>query len=105
MKKEQIKNDVLYQIDYIETCWQRIIARKLTTIYREQEYKAEKRSYELGMSTSRDVLLAQSYLTDARSDEINALTQYQSALVDLAKATGTMLGRAKVNWEPMVPAD
>ena len=57
------------------------------------------------MSTSRDVLLAQSYFTNARSDEINALAQYQRALVDLARATGTMLGKAKVNWEPLVPED
>ena len=35
--------------------------------------------------------------------EIAALTLYQISLVDLAYATGTMLGSAKVDWEPIVP--
>jgi hypothetical protein len=31
------------------------------------------------------------------------LTEYQIAQVDLAFATGTLLGAAKVSWEPIVP--
>jgi outer membrane protein len=103
IKKDQIKDEVLSQIDQLEASWQHILASRQSTIYRDQQYKAEKRLYELGMNTSRDVLLAQSYLTNAQSSEITALTQYQNALVELAKATGTLLGAAKVQWEPFVP--
>jgi len=31
------------------------------------------------------------------------MAEYQIALVDLAYATGILLGAAKVQWEPIVP--
>jgi outer membrane protein TolC len=48
---------------------------------------------------------AQTNLAAAQSAEITALTDYQTALIDLAYATGTLLGAAKVEWEPVVPAE
>ncbi len=95
-KRAQIKMEVLNQIDQLEATWQNIMASRQTTILRDQQYKAEKRQYELGMLTSTDVLEAQTDLADAQRMEIVALTQYQIALVDLAYATGTLLGAAKV---------
>ncbi len=102
-KEKQIEYEVLQQIDELESCWQHIMASRQTTILRDQEYKAEKRQYELGMQTSRDVLQSQTDLADAQQMEILAVTQYQIALVDLAYATGTLLGSARVEWEPIVP--
>ena len=49
------------------------------------------------------MLQAQTNFADAQSAEILALAEYQIALVDLAYATGTLLGAAKVQWEPIVP--
>ena len=102
-KEAQIEYEVLQQIDQLEASWQHIMASRQTTILRDQEYKAEKRQYELGMQTSKDVLQAQTDLADAQQKEILAITQYQIALVDLAYATGTLLGAAKVELEPIVP--
>ncbi len=102
-RKAQIEYEVLNQIDQLEASWQHIMASRQTTILRDQEYKAEKRQYELGMQTSRDVLQAQTDLADAQQMEILAVTQYQIALVDLAYATGTLLGATKVELEPIVP--
>jgi hypothetical protein len=31
------------------------------------------------------------------------LVEYQISLVDLAYATGTVLGAARIHWEPIVP--
>ncbi len=104
-KKAQIKYEVLKQIDQLDASWQRILASRQTTILRDQQYQAEKRQYELGMLTSTDVLEAQTDLADAQRMEILALTEYQIALVDLAYATGTLLGAAKVQWEPFVPEE
>ena len=53
--------------------------------------------------TSTDVLEAQANFADAQSAEIQALAEYQISLVDLAYATGILLGSAKVRWEPIVP--
>jgi outer membrane protein len=102
-KKDQIKGEVLFQIDRLDAYWQHIQASRQKTIVCDQEYRAEKRLYGLGMNTSTDVLQAQSDLANAKSLEIDALTQYQKALADLANATGTLLGAARVQWEPFVP--
>ena len=104
-KKEEIKSEVLNQMDTLEYNWQRIMACRQTTILRDEEYKAEKRQYQLGMQTSTNVLSAQTNLADAQSNEISALVDYQVALVDLAYATGTLLGAAKVEWAPYVPEE
>jgi len=47
-----------------------------------------------------DVLDAQTSLGDAQSAEIRAVTDYQVSQVDLAFATGTLLGATKVRWQP-----
>ncbi|MBN1831893.1 MAG: TolC family protein [Deltaproteobacteria bacterium] len=104
-KKAQIKYEVLQQIDKLEACWQRILASRQATILQDQQYKAEKRQFELGLGTSTDVRDAQTKLADAQRVEILALTEYQMAVVDLAYATGTLLGAAKVQWEPIIPQD
>lgn len=102
-KKALIEYEVLRDIDQLEASWQHIMASRQTTILRDKQYKAEKRQYELGMVTSTDVLQAQTDLADAQRMEILAITQYQIALVDLAYSTGTLLGAAKVELEPIVP--
>lgn len=51
------------------------------------------------------MLNAQTNLADAQRAEISALAEYQISLVDLAYATGTLLGLAKVQWEPYVPGE
>jgi outer membrane protein len=104
-KREQIKYEVLNQIDKLEANWQRILASRQTTILYDEQYKAEKRRYELGLATSTDVLETQTYLADAQRTEILALAEYQIAIVDLAYATGTLLGAAKVQLEPVVPQE
>jgi outer membrane protein len=104
-KKTQIKYEVLQQIDKLEACWQRILASRQATILQDQQYRAEKRQFELGLGTSTDVRDAQTKLAEAQRVEILALTEYQMAVVDLAYATGTLLGAAKVQWEPIIPQD
>jgi len=104
-KEAQIKYEVLKQIDKLDATWQRILASRQTTILQNEQYKAEKRQFELGLVTSTDVLDAQTDLAEAQRVEILALTEYQIALVDLAYATGTLLGAAKVEWDPVVPRE
>ncbi|MCX5638991.1 MAG: TolC family protein [Planctomycetota bacterium] len=98
-----IELEVLNAIDQLEANWQRILASRQRTILDGRLFEAEKRQFELGLGTSTDVLEAQTSFADAQSAEILALAEYQIALVDLAYATGTLLGAAKVQWEPIVP--
>ncbi|MEN8126751.1 MAG: TolC family protein [Planctomycetota bacterium] len=99
-----IEVEVLNALDQLETNWQRILATRQSTLLEARLYEAEVHQFENGLTTSTDVREAQANLTNAQNTEINALTEYQIALVDLAYATGTLLGAAQVDWEP-APAD
>ncbi|MHC4689447.1 MAG: TolC family protein [Planctomycetota bacterium] len=94
---------VLNAIDQLEANWQRILAARQNVLLQERLFKAEQRQFELGLRTSTDVLDAQTKFAEAQSSEILALGQYQISQVDLAFATGTLLGAAKVQWQPIVP--
>jgi len=102
-RKVLIELEVLNAIDQLEANWQRILASRQRSILDGRLFEAEKRQFELGLGTSTDVLQAQTNFADAQSAEILALAEYQIALVDLAYATGTLLGAAKVQWGPIVP--
>jgi len=101
-----IELEVLNAIDQLEANWQRVLASRQRSILDGRLFGAEQRQFELGLLTSTDVLQAQTNFADAQSAEILALAEYQIALVDLAYATGTLLGAAKVQWEPLAsPGD
>jgi outer membrane protein TolC len=102
-REELVRQEVLNAADQIDTNWQRILAARQNVILNGRLFEAEKRQFEQGQRTSTDVLNAQINFANAQSTEIQALTEYQIALVDLAYATGTLLGAAKVSWEPIVP--
>lgn len=104
-KEDEIRNDVLNRIDKVEADWQRILASRQSTILSDEQYKAEKKQFELGLVTSLDVLDAQANLADAQRMEIAAITDYQISLINLAYATGTLLGAAKVELEPVDPVN
>ena len=102
-REEVIRQEVLNAADQIETNWQRILAARQNSILNGRLFEAEQRQFEQGQRTSTEVLDAQTRFADAQSSEIRALVEYQIALVDLAYATGTLLGADKVRWEPIVP--
>jgi len=102
-RRTLIELEVLNAIDQLEANWQRILASRQNVLLQGRLFEAEKRQFELGLRTSTDVLDAQTKFAEAQSSEILALAQYQIAQVDLAFATGTLLGAAKVRWEPIIP--
>jgi len=102
-RRTLIENEVLNAVDQLEANWQRILASRQNAILAGRLFEAEKRQFEFGLRTSTDVFDAQTKFADAQSAEILALAEYQIALVDLGYATGTLLGAAKIHWEPIVP--
>ncbi len=102
-RRALIEKEVLAAIDQLEANWQSILASRQNAILAGRLYEAEKRQFEVGLRTSTDVLDAQAKFANAQSNEIKSLTEYQIAQVDLAYATGMLLGAAKVRWEPSVP--
>ena len=66
----------------------------------ERTFRAEKRQFDVGLRTSTEVLEADARLGDAQSRRIRALAAYEIAQIDIAYATGTLLGKDRVIWEP-----
>jgi len=95
-----VEQEVRDAVDQVQANWQRILASRQRVTLAERVLAAEQRQFDQGLRTSTEVLEAQASLADARSAELRALVEYQVAQVDLAVATGTLLGAAKVRWEP-----
>ncbi len=100
-----IEQQVYNSIDQLEANWQRILASRQRAVYAKRVLEAEVRQFDQGLRTSTEVVEAQTSLADAQSAAIRALAEYQIAQVDVAVAAGTLLGAARVRWEPIVPED
>lgn len=100
-----IRQEVLGAADQINAGWQRILASRQSSLANARALAAEQRQFDVGLSTSTNVLDAASRLAESQSSEIRALTDYEIAQVDLAFATGTLLGAGKVRWEPAAAPD
>jgi outer membrane protein TolC len=98
----QIRQEVFNSVDTLETNWQRILAARERVRLNARTLEAQQRQFEQGLQTSTDVLDAATRLADAESSEIAAITDYQISQIDVAFATGTLLGASRVQWSPMV---
>lgn len=104
-RRQIVRQEVLDAIDNIDSGWQQILAARQAVALNERTLRAEESLFENGRSTSTDVLDADSRLAEARLRDIQAVVEYQLAQVDLALATGTLLGAARVEWTPIDPRD
>lgn len=103
----QIREDIATASDTLRTDWERIVAARERTTLSSRTLDVEVRQFKIGLRTSTDVLIAQSDLASAELAEVSAVSDYQIAQVDIAFATGTLLGASHVDWqaapEPNVP--
>jgi outer membrane protein TolC len=102
-QRQLVKQEVLDALDQAEANWQQIMAGRQDALLEGDLYNAEVRQFEVGLRTSTDVLDAQTNLANAQSAEITALVNYEISLVDMAYATGTLLGADKVQWQATTP--
>lgn len=102
-REQAIRQEVLNAVDNVETDWQRILASRQASILNGRTLRAEQRQFDVGARTSTDVLDAATRLADSQLAEIRALAEYQVSLVDLAFATGTLLGASRISWDPLDP--
>ncbi len=100
-----IRQEIYDALDQLQQNWQRILAARQEVILAGRTYDAERRQFDVGIRTSTDVLDAAANLADAQSREIQALADYQISQVDIAFATGTLLGHDRVRWEPIDTQD
>jgi len=96
LRRLAIRQEVHDAVDQVHQNWQRIIAARNEAILAGRTYAAERRQFEFGRRTSTDVLDAAERLALAQSREVRALTDYEIARIDIAFATGTVLGHGRV---------
>jgi outer membrane protein TolC len=96
----QIRQEVYNSGDQLEANWQRIVAARQRTVLAARVLAAEIRQFDQGLRTSTEVLDAQTKLANAKSAEIAAVADYQISQINVAFATGTLLGADNVIWTP-----
>lgn len=94
-----IRLEVYDALEKLQEDWQKILAARQSSILAARTYEAEQRQFNVGVRTSTDVFDAATSLADAQSQEVLALADYQIAQIDIAFATGTLLGRERVVWD------
>jgi outer membrane protein len=104
-RRQSVRQQVLDAVDNIDSGWQQILAARQAVALNERTLRAEESLFENGRSTTTDVLDADTRLADARLRDIQAVVDYQIAQVDLAVATGTLLGASRIDWSPIDPRD
>ena len=77
--------------------WRRILAAEQSVAAAYRDYRVEQSQFQLGVRTSTDVLLAAARLADAQLGRIRAFTDYEVAQINLAQATGTLLGKGQIH--------
>ena len=95
-----IRQEVLNAIDQLEANWQRILAARQRVVAAARVLEVEIQSFNQGVRTSTEVLQAQTDLANAKLSEISAVSDYEISQVDIAFATGTVLGQSRVTWQP-----
>lgn len=97
-REQVIRIEVLGAVDAMDASWQRILAARQNVVLEARNYQAEQGQFRLGLRTSTEVLDAETRLADARIALVDALAAYEIAQVDLAHATGLLLGATRVAW-------
>ncbi|HEX8913610.1 MAG TPA: TolC family protein [Humisphaera sp.] len=100
-RRLQVRQEVYAAVDTLQLTFQRIVAAGERVRLARRVFDGEYRQYLQGRRTSNDVFDALTRLADAQQSEIAAVAEYQISQVDLAFATGMVLGRSKVAWEPV----
>ena len=88
---QAIEMDVRNAGQAVDTAQRRVVASRLARESAEQQLAGEQKLYEVGRSTTFLLLQRQNELTSARTTELQAQTDYNKALADLQRATGSTL--------------
>jgi outer membrane protein TolC len=98
---KKLEQGIMVEIDnsikLAKSNFERVHATRAAAAYAEEALRAEEKKLANGKSTSFQVLQLQRDLTQARSQEISALADYNTSLSDLSFREGTILTRHKLD--------
>ena len=89
--RQVIIQDTRNALRGVETNWNRVILSKETTRFRQESLAAEKKKFDVGVSTTHDLLEFEEELAAARASEQRAIIDYTISLTNLMRATATLL--------------
>ena len=87
-----VKKEILDALDIHNQQWMRILTARQQVVIAGINYEAELKQFKEGLRSMTEVLEMLTRLGEAQMKEIKAITDYQIAQIDLAFATGTLLG-------------
>lgn len=99
-QEQQIRQEVYSTLDNLEQNWRQILAAEQGVISALRQYRVRQSQFQLGRTDSTEVLRAASSLAAEQSFKIRSFANYEIAQVLLARATGTLLGRGRVQLQP-----
>lgn len=88
---QSIEMDVRNAAQSVDTAQKRVVSARLARESAEQQLAGEQKLFDVGRSTTFFLLQRQTELTAARTNEIQAETDYSKALADLQRATASTL--------------
>ena len=103
LRLKQLEQNVMLQIDnavsQAKSAWESVEVTRQASVYAQVALEAEQGKYAAGKSTTFTVLQLQIKLTNARSDEIRALADYNKALASLAQQEASTLQRRQIDFK------
>jgi outer membrane protein TolC len=100
LARRQLLSDVTLEVQKavsdVATNVRRLRATRLATELAEQNLSDQQRRLDVGIATTKDILDFQDQLTTARGNEVQAQTDYNVSLAELARAQGTLLDQYSV---------
>jgi len=100
---QAVEMDVRNAAQSVDTAQKRVVASRQARESAEQQLAGEQKLYEVGRSTTFLLLQRQNELTNARTSELQAQTDYNKALADLQRATASTLRVNNVVVDPTKP--
>ncbi|UCD58457.1 MAG: TolC family protein, partial [Candidatus Hydrogenedentota bacterium] len=89
--RQLIIQDTRNALRRVETDWKRVVSTRETTRFRRKSLEAERKKFEVGVSTAHELLKFEEELAGAEAGERRAIIDYNLSLSNLLRATGTLL--------------
>jgi outer membrane protein TolC len=89
--RQVIIQDTRGALRAIDTSWKQVLATRETTRFRRESLIAEKKKFDVGVSTTHDLLEFEEELAEARANEQRAIVDYTLSLTNLMRADATLL--------------
>jgi len=94
--RQSIRKEVAETVTDLDRNWRRILAAEQRVIAADRNLLVDQSQFKLGRRNSTDVLYSAASLGDAQLGRIRAFVDYEIAQVNLARVTGTLLGKDRI---------